>query len=745
MTCASSCVWRRFVFIAVLAYSLYWEPIAALAADERPRRLTYNAGKFVLDNKQLQVKSGSVHYWRVHETKYDAVFEAAKAMGLNTIDTYVPWFMHQPTSNATFDFDGPLLNLGKFLDTAATHGLHVMLRVGPYVCAEVDLGGLPSWLLSDDTMRLRSTHGAFLQAVRTFWDELVPKYVVPRLSTRGGPIIAVQVENEYGNHAGALREDGTPNPDGQAYLETLRRMLVDDYAVDVLLFTSDGASVEQQIAGGFQDASKGVIRTVNFGPHVTQATAEDCLAVLDAVQSADVPKMVAELWVGWFDHWGERHHVVPHTALLSPMRHLMSKGVSFNLYMFMGGTNFGLTSGANYFRSYYPTTTSYDYDAPLDESARRRTAKFDAIAALIRDDGEPPPPPSTAESSGGIPVRAYGSVVVDGRLSLLDCPSVWPRGTNGKAPLTQEAIGQRYGWTLYRVVVPESKKGILEVADMRDRMQMWVLGSNVTGSFDTSPLHTHMLQNGGVTAEQEVELSHRVRAPDDRTIGRTVHRKDGVDRSTGRATSRLQLSLHVPHGGGKLELFVENRGRVNMGRGMHESKGISQYIKLHRRTIRNVTTIPFEIDGGFVSSLKDSSCWTVEGEESSNHKPTPELPEGGQGVPAFYRGSMHIPEGDVIGDTYLNMSHWRRGVVFVNGFALGRYSEEGPLSTLFVPAALLHEGSNEILVFEQHAHVDNMRELGYYDIKTRARPRRVTFVASHVPVSDNEANQRDEL
>lgn len=710
-----------------------------VAARGGPFKLEAGNGKFEIEGEgEWRIRSGSVHYWRVHKEKHASVLASAKAMGLNTIDTYVPWFLHQPTANETFDFDGPLLDLGAFLDAAHAEGLHVLLRVGPYVCAEADLGGLPSWLLADEKMRLRSTHPAFLSAVRTFWNELIPKHVVPRLSTRGGPIVAVQVENEFGNHEGALRKDGTPDPEGQAYLEALRSMLVDDHGVDVLLFTSDGASVAQQVAGGFADKSKGVIRSVNFGPHVVDASADECLAVLDAVQGPEVPKLVTELWVGWFDHWGERHHVVPSELLLEPLKHLVDRGASFNLYMFHGGTNFGLTNGANYIRSYYPTTSSYDYDAPLDEAARR-TPKFDALAKVIL--GAAPPPPEGAERSTQ-PLRAYGDVRLQYKIALLDCPEVWPRAVRSKRPLAQEAIGQRHGWTLYRMTVPETTRGILEVSDMRDRMQMWVLGSNSSGTYDTSALHTHVLKTGGMTEHDELTLSEKVTLPDERTIGRTVDRQDDRDRATGRPTSRLQLGLNVPRGGGKLELFVENMGRVNMGapNRMQEPKGISRSVKLHRRSVKEMDVVPFEMSGAYVRSLASASCWRAEGEYLSENRPTPPLPDDGQGAPALYRGSLVIAPGDVIGDTYLNLAGWRRGMAYVNGFALGRYWERGPLVSLFVPAGVLHEGQNEVVVFELHAHIDNPSSDETYVRRTSSHPRKVDFTASPVERGSSRAS-----
>eukprot|EP00232_Nephroselmis_pyriformis_P010499 CAMPEP_0182886958 /NCGR_PEP_ID=MMETSP0034_2-20130328/20529_1 /TAXON_ID=156128 /ORGANISM="Nephroselmis pyriformis, Strain CCMP717" /LENGTH=376 /DNA_ID=CAMNT_0025020303 /DNA_START=75 /DNA_END=1201 /DNA_ORIENTATION=+ len=366
--------------------------------------------------------SGSMHYWRVQPQQWEYRLWTMREMGLNAIDTYVPWSLHQPTPRARFITSGAL-DLVAFVKEAHRQGLMVIFRPGPYICSELDLGGLPPWLLSTEGVRLRSSKGPFLEAVQKYFDWLLP-LVAPLQWGRGGPIIAFQVENEFG-HIG-----GDPK-----YMEALRDMMLSG-GVTEMLVTSD-AAVPRMLKGG---AVPGALRTINFGPPIG-AEAGPSLELLRKLQPR-APMMVMELWVGWFDHWGEQHHTVPVPKAVEAVADVLDEGASFNLYMYHGGTNFGMTNGANFFDAFHPTTTSYDYDAPLSEGGGI-TPKWRALQKLLKHyqkragfhllPKRPPPPPAPNATE-------YGAVWMEEALPLLDCPAAFPQKVTALDPLPMERL-----------------------------------------------------------------------------------------------------------------------------------------------------------------------------------------------------------------------------------------------------------------------------------------------------------------
>ena len=406
--------------------------------------LQIDGDAFTLDGRPFRIVSGGLHYFRVHPDHWADRLRKARLMGLNTVETYVPWNLHQPRPDV-FRLDAEL-DLPAFLDLAAAEGLHVLLRPGPYICAEWEGGGLPSWLLAEPGIRLRSQDPGYLAAVERYFARLLPP-VIDRLATRGGPVIAVQVENEYGAYA-----------DDPAHLAHLAELLRRE-GIDVPLFTCD------QPADLGRGSLPGVLATANFGSHAYEG-----LAALRAHQPAG-PLMCTEFWIGWFDRWGGRHVVRDPAQAAQELDDLLSTGASVNLYMFHGGTSFGFTNGANDKHTYRPTVTSYDYDSPLDE-AGEPTEKYHAFRRVIAkhapvpDEPAPGPTARLAATRVGLPLSA---VLFD---SLPALGGVVP----SEHPLTMEQLGQDFGYVLHETVLPAEGPALLELDGVHDRAQVFVDG-----------------------------------------------------------------------------------------------------------------------------------------------------------------------------------------------------------------------------------------------------------------------------
>ena len=319
-----------------------------------------------------------------------------RAFGLNTVETYVAWNLHEPRPGE-FHFDGSL-DLVRFIEIAAKLGLNVIVRPGPYICSEWDFGGLPAWLLKDPQMQVRCTYPPYLAAVDRYLEELLPR-LIPLQATQGGPVIALQVENEYGGYG-----------NDQRYLQYLADSLR-ARGVDVLLFTSDGPR-DGQLQGG---SLPGILRTVNFAFEAGEA-----LAKLREYQPAG-PLMVTEFWSGWFDHWGEEHHLAADGGdtierSVQTLDDILAAGASVNFYMFHGGTNFGFMNGANLeLTGYHPDVTSYDYAAPLSEGGDP-APRFEAYRKVLQKYVEVP----AAAAARSAPKRAYGSISLSESIGLFD-------------------------------------------------------------------------------------------------------------------------------------------------------------------------------------------------------------------------------------------------------------------------------------------------------------------------------------
>ncbi len=561
---------------------------------------------FLLDGQPFRIFSGAMHYFRIPPEYWEDRLLKLRLLGLNTLETYVAWNLHEPRPGQ-FNFTGGL-DLAGYLRLAARIGFKVLLRPGPYICAEWELGGLPAWLLKDPGMRLRCSHPAFLAAVERYFAALLP-HILPLQASRGGPVIAVQVENEYGSYG-----------NDQAYLQRLAEGLRGG-GIDAPLFTADGPGDDMLAAGGLPD----VFKTVNFAARPLQAFEK-----LRQHQPAG-PLLVTEFWDGWFDHWGEDHHTTALDTLQAGettgdnLETILQSGASFNLYMAHGGTNFGFMNGANGWPNpYRATVTSYDYDAPLNESGDL-TPKFFALREIIVRHTPLP----ELELPAPLPKQAYGSVKLEECAPLFTNLAALSQPVLRPAPEPMEYLDQDYGFILYR--------------------------TRLKGPFPPQDLHLH-----GLADRAQIFL-------DGKPAG--VLEREFPDET---------LSLELPVGETQLDILVENMGRINFGPGMLDRKGLSGPVVLGRQCLFGWEIFPLPLTD--LSRLVFAAAGACFG-------------------PAFYRGRFQV---DAPADTFVSLPGWSKGVVWINGFNLGRYWERGPQHTLYLPAPLLHPGENELVVFELH-------------------------------------------
>lgn len=422
------------------------------SAAPPPHSFSVHGADFLLDGKPFQIISGELHYPRIPRAYWRDRLLKAKAMGLNTITTYVFWNLHEPRPGV-YDFAGQN-DVAAFLREAQGVGLHVILRPGPYVCAEWELSGYPAWLLKDRTLHLRSADPRYTAAVDR-WLLRLGQEMKPLLVQNGGPIIAVQLENEYG----AFGSD-------PAYLEGLRASYKRAGLAEGVLFTSNQAN----------DLAKGSLpdlpSVVNFG----SGGARNAAARLEAFRP-DGPRMVGEYWAGWFDKWGEDHHETSGEKEAEELSFLLKRGYSVSLYMAHGGTSFGWMNGADSHKGvdYHPDTTSYDYDAPLDEAGNPR-AKYRLIARAVADATGRPLAPTPAVT----PARRFPVSPIRRSASLWDN---LPRPVRAARPLTFEELGQNFGYVLYRTTLPAGQGGTLMLKGMHSYAQVY-LDRRLVGTLD---------------------------------------------------------------------------------------------------------------------------------------------------------------------------------------------------------------------------------------------------------------------
>ncbi|SEG96629.1 beta-galactosidase [Nonomuraea solani] len=560
--------------------------------------LTWRGRRLYRDGVPHRVLSGGLHYFRVHPDLWRDRLRRLADLGLNTVDTYIAWNFHQPREDAAPSFDG-WRDVERFIRTAGEEGLDVVVRPGPYICAEWSNGGLPSWLTARD-VAIRSSDPAFTAPVGRWFDELIPRLAALQ-AAEGGPIVAVQVENEFGSFG-----------DDEGYLRWNREALL-ARGIRELLFTADGPT-ELMLDGG---TLPGTLAAITLGSKPGAARR------LHAARRPDEPFVVAEFWNGWFDHWGERHHVRGVDSAVGALKGIIADCGSVSIYMAHGGTNFGLWAGANEHEGrLQPTVTSYDSDAPIAEDGTL-TAKFFAMREALGARGP-------VRTSARTPVLPPARVPLAHRAGLLPGLMAVPAPTStGPRPASFERLGLDAGMVLHtaRPRVPAGEHRLV-LTDVRDRALVFC-----DGVF------------AGVADAGHPELAIR---------------------GTGAVV--------------RLDVLVENLGRVNYGPGIGRHKGLLGPVLIDRRMVQGWDSTPL--------ALQD---WT-----------STDLTRAVHGGPATASSGFAVATVRVAtpADTFLALPGSCRGMVWVNGFLLGRYREIGPQVTLYCPAPLLHPGENVVTVLE---------------------------------------------
>lgn len=569
-----------------------------------------NAGKFevgnktfLLNNKPFVIKAAEIHYPRIPKEYWEHRIEMSKALGMNTICLYIFWNLHEQ-EEGKYDFSGNK-DVAEFCRLAQKHGMYVIVRPGPYVCAEWEMGGLPWWLLKKQDIRLREQDPYFMERTKLFMNE-VGKQLADLQISKGGNIIMVQVENEYGSF-------GTDKP----YIAEIRDIVKGAGFNEVPLFQCDWNSNFEN------NALEGLLWTINFG---TGANIGDQFRRLKELRP-DTPLMCSEFWSGWFDHWGAKHETRSASALVNGLKEMLDQNISFSLYMTHGGTSFGHWGGAN-FPNFSPTCTSYDYDAPISESGKA-TPKYYEVRELLKNylpEGQSLP--QIPDSIPTISIPAIEFIQVANLFENLPAPKF----SEDIKPM--EFFDQGWGSILYRTKLQKSdKEQTLTITEAHDWTQVYVDGKKIA------------------------------------TLSRL--KGEGI------------VSLPPVKEGAVLDILVEAMGRMNFGKGIYDWKGITQKVELssdgNTKDLKNWQVFNIPVDYTFA---KDKSY-----KKDSNT----------QKHPAYYKATFNLAK---TGDTFLNMSDWSKGLVWVNGHAMGRYWEIGPQQTLYVPGCWLKEGENEIIVFD---------------------------------------------
>ena len=568
-------------------------------------RNTFSLGKndFLLNGKPFQIISGEIHPARVPEIYWRHRIQMIKAMGCNTVAAYIFWNYHE-TKPGVFDFKTGNKNIAEFIRICQQEGMWVLLRPGPYVCAEWDFGGLPTYLLKTPDIKLRCMDSRYMAAVKNYVAHLA-KELAPLQCVNGGPILMVQVENEYGSYG-----------NDKEYIKTLQQLWKQN-GIKVPFYTADGATPYMLEAGGLKDAAIGL-----------DSGSSDADFNEAKKQNPDVPAFSSETYPGWLTHWGEKW-ARPDTAdLRKEMEYLLSNKKSFNLYVIHGGTNFGFTAGANAFSptAYQPDITSYDYDAPINEQGLP-TPKYFMLRNLIAQyTGKPLPE---------IPKPINTITVPEIKLTKTD--AIWNHlgmAIKTAQPQPMEMFDQNQGLILYKTTLVGHKSGKLKIWEPHDYALVYLNGQFIDTVF----------RDGG---KWEVVLPK-------------TDVKDPV-----------------------LEILVEGMGHINFAQFMIDRKGITDRVTLNGMTLMNSETYLLPMNEAFIKKINSSRPAATATEKGGN----------------FFTGSFIL---DQTGDTYIDMSKYSKGNVYINGHNLGRYWNIGPQQRLYCPASFLQKGNNSIVVFDLH-------------------------------------------
>lgn len=574
-------------------------------------------GTFLYNEKPFVIKAAELHYPRIPEAYWEHRIEMCRALGMNTICLYVFWNVHEEREGE-FDFSGNK-NLRKFIELCAAHDMKVILRPGPYVCAEWEMGGLPWWLLKKKDIHLRENDPYFLERVDQF-EKHVAEQVEGLMDRDGGPILMVQVENEYGSY-------GTD----KQYVAQIRDMIRHYFGEDTVMFQCDWSSNFTE--NGLDD----LLWTMNFGTGADIGQQFEHLREL----RPHSPLMCSEYWSGWFDKWGANHETRPADDMIAGIREMLDNDISFSLYMTHGGTNFSHWAGANS-PGYAPDVTSYDYDAPISESGRP-TPKYHLLRSLLSNYSGDTPLPEIPDSIPAITIP---------EIHFSEVAPLWDNlgpSTHSDAIRTMEDFDQGFGTILYRTTLPQYQgEARLRVEEAHDYAQIFIDGEYI-GTLD-------------------------------------------------RRNAETELPIPTHKEGARLDILVEATGRINFGRAIKDYKGITDKVQLITTGENHQTKNAIDLKGWTISMISDDFTTY----NNMDFQPLQEIsdydiahdiryPRGA------YRATFRVSE---IGDTFLDFSSWGKGLVYVNGIGIGRIWEIGPQQTLYLPGSLLHEGDNEIIVFD---------------------------------------------
>ena len=596
---------------------------------------SFGKERFLLDGKPFRIISGEMHPARIPREYWRHRIQMAKAMGCNTIAVYVFW-NYLESSPGVFDFRTGNRDVAAFIRMCKEEGMWVLLRPGPYVCGEWDWGGLPFYLLKIPDIKVRCMDPRYMSAVRRYVGRLCQE-VAPLQCNQGGPILMVQVENEYGSYG-----------NDRTYTEALRKLWVQG-GITVPFYTADGPTNFMLEAGSLDGCAIGL-----------DSGSGDADFDLAHRFNPHVPAFSSETYPGWLTHWKESWQKPDTADFLREVRYLLSHQRSFNLYVVHGGTNFGFTAGANAFTpvQFQPDVTSYDYDAPINEQGQA-TPKYDALRRLIGQyvDYTIPAPPAP------IPVMDIPS------FTLRPFTSIWdhlPPVKRSPQPRPMEDFDQHSGFILYRTRLIGHQSGDLTITEPHDYALVFLNGRLI----------------------------------------------DTVFRDGGKWTIRLpKTDVKDP----VLEILVEGMGHINFAQYMIDRKGITDRVTLNGMTLMNWEIFNLPMEDNMIRRLgevrtSDGMINAAAGGRSdgpaaggSAARTGTRVDVGVQSAVAgerpglFFKGNFEL---DRTADTYIDMSQFKKGVVWVNGHNLGRYWYVGPQQHLYCPASWLKKGSNEVIVFD---------------------------------------------
>lgn len=600
-------------------------PVPARTAPAEASGCGFAVGKgtFLLNGKPFVVKAAELHYPRIPRPYWEHRIKLCKALGMNTICLYVFWNIHEQREGV-FDFTGQN-DVAEFCRLCQKHGMYVIVRPGPYVCAEWEMGGLPWWLLKKKDIRLRSLDPYFMERV-TLFEQKAGEQLAPLTIAHGGPIIMVQVENEYGAYA-------TDKPYIMAIRDVVKKSfgVGDDAAGGAaakgpVLFQCDWSS------NFTENALDDLVWTMNFG---TGANIDAQFRRLDELRP-DAPKMCSEFWSGWFDKWGMAHETRPADAMVQGIDEMLSKNISFSLYMTHGGTSFGRWAGGNC-PPFAPDVTSYDYDAPISEWGTV-TPKYHLLRQTLAKYADRKLPAIPRAN----PIVHIPAFTLDEYVPLTAGITATHRSAE---PLSMEHFDMGWGSVIYSATLPELAPGAtLTVDEAHDYARVFV-GGEYVGTLDRR------------LAQKTLTLPCAVKA------------------------------------GSRLTIMVEGMGRVNFGQAIVDYKGITGSVKVQTTAGGHLAT--YELRNWDISLVPDDyqTAAAAFGNAARAQASAHRFPAAGKA--GYYRGYFTLGKP---GDTFLSMERWGKGQVYINGHELGRFWYIGPQQTLYVPGCWLRKGKNEIIV-----------------------------------------------